>query len=171
MGSDFTVTDAGVMDGPLVLAGPKMETLSQQLLVPSSLIRKVTYGATLPTLELSLVFSGERIEIVKMTVKAEEGYVSTQFLTHLALPRVIRQAALESIPHSARWLENSADRGQGIESYDFLAQIYWLEHLSWGSPRNSVMSFMGWSRANTNFHLRKMADMGLLPKRQKTSAQ
>lgn len=171
MGESFVVSVTEERDGPLVLAGPKTETLNQQLLVPSSMNRKIIYSDNLPVLETALVFSGERLEIVRLTIEAQEVYLSTQFLTQLSLPKVIRQVALESVPDSARWLAPSADRVGGIDSYDFLAQVYWFEHLSWGSPRKSVMNFMGWSRANTNFHLRKMAEMGLLPERQKSSTQ
>ena len=45
----------------------------------------------------------------------------------------------------------------------FLAQLYWFEFVGWGSPRASIMSYMGWSRANANFHIKRINKLFPLP--------
>lgn len=171
MADNFSLYATQKQDGALLVAGPRMDNLSRQLLVPAKMSRRVSYGEALPTAVLDLVFTGDRIEIVKIVVDAGEDYVTTQFLTHLSLPKVIRQVALDSIPDSSHWMTDSSQVGIGLDSYDYLAQLYWFEHLSWGAPRNAVMRYAGWSRANANWHLRRMAELGLLPARTEGKAK
>lgn len=159
-------------DGPLTLAGPEMPDLKFQLMVPSALEREVLYGQDEPRLILRLVFSGERFEISQLTVHGETHFVTTQFLTQLALPKLIRRIGTETIPNTSTWIPTEGEDEMGIESYDYLAQLYWFEHVTWGSPRAAIMKYTGWSRANSNWHIRKIRKEFSLPVREgKTLSQ
>lgn len=150
-------------DGPLTQVGPTMPNLSVQLEVPSTLTREVFYGKDEPRVLIELVFSGERLEVKRLTAHSETGFVTTQFLTQLGLPRLIRQIGVETIPNCSTWIPSEGQEGMGIESYNYLAQLYWFEHATWGSPRVAIMKFTGWSRANANWHIRKIRKQFLLP--------
>lgn len=160
MAKSFELLAGENPDGSLVLAGPMMTQLKSQLTVPSLMLRRVRYEGSYPDVELGIVFTGERLEISELRVSATSEYVTSHFLTQLGLPRIIRQAAIDNIPHSHLWLSPS---GQP-ESYEFLAQLYWFEYISWGSPRAAIMDYMGWSRPNTNWHLRKIGQLYDLPR-------
>lgn len=125
--------------------------------------RRVTYHHLDLELELLMVFAGERIEIKELRVIGVNGFVATQYLTGLGLPRIIRAIAVSSIPGSARWQPDRKEGESKDLSYKFLAELYWFEHISWGSPRTALMNYTGWSRANTNWHLRRIAKEFPLP--------
>lgn len=133
-----------------------------QLLVPKSLKREVFYGEDQPLLTLSLTLSKtNRYEIVDMRLQSEGNAVpiSTSFLTKLSLPQVIRQIAVDAIPHSSYWTSPPAELTD-----DYLAQLYWFEHVTWGTPRMALMDVTGWSRSNTNHHIRRIEKVFELPK-------
>ena len=165
MDKEFVIQTEKQTDGPLVQVGPVFPGLLHQIQIPSWSTATVDYGKEMPSVTLHIVFSGERVEISKLEVSADTGFVTTQFLTQLALPKVLRQFVVESVPNSSTWTLERGEEGMGVDSYDFLAQLYWFEHLSWGSPRGTIMKFMGWSRANTNWHLRKIEKEFALPGR------
>jgi hypothetical protein len=158
---DIRLTETA--DGPLTLAGPKMPDLKFQLMVPSTLERAVAYSEDEPRVKLKLLFSGERFEVSELVARGGKSFVTTHFLTQLGLPRLIRRITTEAIPNCATWLPTQGEDGMGIESYDYLAQLYWFEHITWGSPRAAIMKYMGWSRANSNWHIRKIRKEFPLP--------
>lgn len=125
--------------------------------------RIVEYGPRLPRLEVTLHPEDTRLEVVslKATVpevrKAEPVLIPLQFLTQLVLPKMIHSIAVESMPDSCLWLFNDEHKFRGFESYPFLAQVYWNEHLSC-SPRGAMMIFTGWSRTNANWHIRRISE-------------
>jgi len=132
--------------------------------------RRVVYSGESPEVELSLVFSGERLEISRLLATSGDTFITTQFLTQLALPKVIRSIGAEAVPHRENWMPKDGHSGLGLDSYDYLAQLYWFEHLTWGSPRLALMNYMGWSRANTNWHIRKIRKNFPLPMREARAA-
>ena len=158
---DIRTTDRA--DGPFTLAGPEMPDLKFQLVVPTALEREVLYGQDEPRLTLRLIFSGERFEVSQLTAHSETHFVTTQFLTQLGLPRLIRRIGIETIPNTSTWIPADGEDGMGVESYDYLAQLYWFEHVTWGSPRAAIMRYTGWSRANSNWHIRKIRAKFQLP--------
>lgn len=163
MGNNVEIRRTERADGPLTLAGPEMPDLKFQLMVPSALERDVHYGQDEPRITLRVVFSGERFEVSKLTAHGEPHFVTTQFLTQLGLPRLIRRIGTETIPNLSTWVPAEGDDGMGVESYDYLAQLYWFEHVTWGSPRAAIMRYTGWSRANSNWHIRKIRAEFQLP--------
>lgn len=169
MDGAFRIFSADVEDGVLTRIGPDMSDTPYQLLVPNEMTRLVEYGPNRPRLEVTLRLEGTRLEVVRLVAevtdsqKPEAVFISSQFLTQLALPRIIRTIAVESIPNSSTWLFNPENEFLSSQSYRFLAQVYWFEHVSWGVPRGAIMNFTGWSRANTNWHIRRISESYTLP--------
>lgn len=162
MGKEFAIEPKGIEDGELVLAGPSLPGLRHQLLVPRTLRRTVDYGRELPTVSLTLTFEGERFEITELLARSRnQTFISTQFLTHLSLPKVIAELTRNAIPKSETWAE--LGNGIGLEDDEFITQLYWFSHVTWGTPRADVMTYTGWSRANTNWHLRRLSKKYPLP--------
>jgi hypothetical protein len=58
--------------------------------------RKVTYPGQNIELVVDLVFPGERIEIRNLHFQGRVGYIATQYLTGLGLPKIIRAIAVDS---------------------------------------------------------------------------
>jgi hypothetical protein len=159
----FTIESTGVADGPRVEFGPFDQETGTQQSIPGTLTRRVTY----PDLEVSAVveciFTGDKIEIQSISVQNNGTFVSTKALTQLALPAVIRAIAVETVPNSELWSNVATNPVARFEGPSFLAQVYWFEHISWGSPRASIMTYMNWSRTNANFHISKIAKYIALP--------
>ena len=162
METEFVITTTDTPDGPLRGVGPQGFEYPFEIEVPMQMQRKVTYPGQEIELLIDLVFPGERIEIRNLQLHGREGYIATQYLTGLGLPKIIRAIAVDSIPNSSRWL-NVSGRGNKDLPYHYLAELYWFEHISWGSPRSAIMQYTGWSRANANWHLRKIAKEFPLP--------
>lgn len=159
----FELKSAGVPDGKRVDFGPFDQETGTQQSIPVSLTRKVVY----PDLEVSAlvkcVFTGDKLEIESITVMQGAKFVSTKVLTQLALPGVIREIAIEVIPNAQLWANPGVHKMGKPQGPAFLAQVYWFEHVSWGSPRGSIMNYMSWSRTNANFHISKLARQFGLP--------
>lgn len=175
MSLPFKLESAGVPDGKPVEFGPFDHETGTQQSVPETLTRRVHY----PELEVSAlvdcIFTGDKLEIQSITVQSKGKFVSTKVLTQLALPAVIRAIAIEVVPNARLWAYLDATQIFKREGPTFLAQVYWFEHISWGSPRVSIMNYMNWSRTNANFHISKIARNFPLPgahalnKKEKTS--
>jgi hypothetical protein len=121
---------------------------------------------SLPDLEIKGVFDGEKLRVTKLDLELNEGITATH-LIRVKLPDLIELIALDAIPNAKCWTLNGIPQELEMNSkedlYPYLAQSYWFHHLSWGAPRMFIMSFMGWSRNNTNFHLKKISKIMRLP--------
>lgn len=159
----FKLEPTGIVDGKRQDFGPDNPQMGTQASIPSTLTRKVIY----PELEVSAliecVFTGDKLEVQSLNVQNNGKFVSTKVLTQLALPAVIRAIALEVVPHAKLWVNLDTNEYPKNDSPTFLAQVYWFEHVSWGSPRGSIMRYMDWSRTNANFHITKIAKLHALP--------
>jgi hypothetical protein len=163
MPTEFSIRGDRREDGPLVSFGPLDAVTASQLAIPGSLVRRVSYPALALEVELSCAFTGDRLEIVKMTIVSQQSYIATKDLTQLALPQVIREIVCESVPNSDHWLIQNTNSLNHPRSDAFLAQLYWFEHVSWGSPRATLMTFMGWSRPYANTRIKKISKEIKLP--------
>lgn len=161
--SEFEILRTDEPDGPLVAVGPDIANSDRQIRLPSTVVREVRYGPGQPKIRLKIEFTGDKYEIRELSVQGQDAFISSQFLASLALPKVLRAIALDAIPNSKYWAIADDMDGLGIETDEFLAQLYWFEHLSWGSPRAAIMKYMGWSRPNANWHIRKIASKFRLP--------
>ena len=164
MNETFKIQTASEGDEAMVQFGPSDPETGLSLSIPRRLTRKVNYPALELQLFLSCTFSGERLEIEKMTIEAKGSYVASRDLTQLALPQVMYAIVSGAVPE-AKVLNRlvDSDKLDKPEGPSFLATVYWFEHASWGAPRARIMEYMGWSRANANFHLKKISRNFPLP--------
>ncbi len=157
LSSSFQVERTGTPDGKTVTFGPYDPETGATLSLPATFTRRVSYPGHGLAVILECVFTGDRIEVESLKIERVEKFISTKVLTQLALPAVIREIAEDAIPNSNRWARLNAPTDNKAETAEFLAQIYWFEHVSWGSPRASIMAYMNWSRTNANFHISKFS--------------
>lgn len=163
MSLPFKIEAAGVADGKPIDFGPFDHETGTQQSIPATLTRRVHYPELEVTALVECIFTGDKLEIQSLTVQNKGKFVSTKVLTQLALPAVIRAIAIEVVPNAKLWAYLDASQILKHEGPTFLAQIYWFEHISWGSPRGSIMTYMNWSRTNANFHISKIARNFPLP--------
>ena len=158
---NMKIRETEKIDGKLYsVCGYSLE-VDHQLLVPKFIEREVVYGEDQPTLTLSLSFvENSRLEIVDMKLSSREGSVpvSTSLLTKLSLPQTIRKIALDAIPNSNYWTTPPTKYTD-----DYLAQLYWFEHITWGTPRVAIMRVTGWSKPNANYHITKLSKVFNFP--------
>lgn len=135
-----------------------------QLLVPAELYREIEYKDPAMTLSVKISLSDEgRYELTHLEVSGFAP-ISKKFLVDVPFPEIIRKAAVKAIPNSDYWLNPAFEDNAEIPD-DYLAQLYWFEHLTWGSPRLAIMAVTGWSRANANYHIRRLTKYYDLPGR------
>jgi hypothetical protein len=168
----FELESIGKPDGKSVEFGPYDHETGTQQSIPSKLTRRVVYPQLEVAAVVECIFTGDKIEVQSIRVENDGKFVSTKVLTQLALPAVIREIAIQEVPNSKFWSQLDKDNPRKLTGPTFLAQVYWFEHISWGSPRGSIMNYMGWSRTNANFHISKIArNFGLPGSHSKASRQ
>lgn len=160
----FKILTMAGTDDALARFGPSDPETGLRLSIPKKLVRTVSYPDIRLEVGLLCVFSGERLEIEKITIESMGAYVASRDLTQLALPQVMYQIVSEAVPE-ATVLSKLADKDNldKPNGAHFLAIMYWFEHAGWGAPRARIMEYMGWSRANANFHLKKIGKAIPLP--------
>jgi hypothetical protein len=165
MTESFSIRSGAGRDEAVVRFGPTDPETGLRLSIPTRLSRSVSYPSLKLEVGLFCAFSGERLEIEKMVIESKGAYVFSRDLTQLALPQVMYQIVSDVVPE-ARQLAKFADKRNldRPEGAGFLATMYWFEHVGWGAPRARIMEYMGWSRANANFHLKKISTTFPLPK-------
>ncbi len=164
MSEPFKISPTKEKDGKLVPFGPFDSETGWAMQIPERLSRIVYYPRLKLEIVLDCVFSGERLEIALMTIEGKGGFVTTRDLTQLGLPAVMGEIARGAVPDSARWSKPASAKALNRpEGYPYLAQMYWFEYIGWGSPRANIMTYMNWSRANANFHIKKINSNFPLP--------
>lgn len=167
MNENFTISRTDVKDGHPIAFGPVDKETKRQLEMPQTFTRRVEYTDQPLVAELSCVFDGEKIQVKKICVEGQNSFVTSRDLTQLALPSVIRQIGLQVIPDSEYWTkswqdDHSIKEGLKSDPY-FLAQLYWFEHVTWGSPRVAIQQYMECKRTTANYHIRLAAAVTPLP--------
>ena len=164
MTEGFKILTMAGKDDAVAHFGPTDPDTGLRLSIPKKLVRTVSYPALKLQVGLFCVFSGERLEIEKMAIESRGSYVASRDLTQLALPQVMYRIFSDAVPE-ARVLTELADKDNPHkpDGAAFLAMLYWFEHAGWGAPRARIMDYMGWSRANANFHLKRISSNFPLP--------
>lgn len=166
MDANYELTRTETPDGDLVEFGPYDGDASMQLRIPETFERNFAYSETGVTACVSCRFTGERIEVVKLAVTPQLGSgLKTRDLLSLGLPAVIRSMAEDVIPdwgYWKRWDDDASWTGLKVND-EFLAQLYWLEHVSGGNPRKTLMSYLALPRSTTNLLLRRLKATYPLP--------
>ena len=167
MTSNFRISESDKPDGLLVSFGPLDPDTGWQLQIPKTFTRKVSYEELGLDVKISCTFTGQKVEIRSLTVTSADQEVTSRSLTQLALPEVIYEATLSAIPESKRWdLSNKKTRLEygSVDSKSlFIAQLYWLEHVSSGTPRAAIMNYLNAPRPTVNQWLREFKKSGNIP--------
>ncbi len=167
MNETFTISRTDVKDGNPIAFGPMDKETKRQLEIPETFTRRVSYADLSLVAELSCVFDGEKIQVKKICVEGQSAFVTSRDLTQLALPAVIRQIGFQVIPDSEYWTKAWQDDHsikEGLKSDPFfLAQLYWFEHATWGSPRVAIQEYMAVKRTTANYYIRLAATVTPLP--------
>jgi hypothetical protein len=160
-------------DGDFVEFGPLLQGGRNRARIPKTFSRKAVYPDLGLEAHLECSFSGDRIELHRLELHRNDGSITTRDLTQLALPWVIREVANNVIPDSFRlsvFIRDNHDletvkqqKGPTDEILRNVAQIYWYEHVTWGTPRGEIMEFWGISRTTANAWIKKAAKLYGLP--------
>lgn len=147
--------------------GPTDEKTGKRLAIPRTFSRIVDIQDLQFQLELWCEFSGDRIEVRKLCIEANGGEIASRKLLQLGLPAIVREIAFEVIPDAKFWTvegqEPNLDWNSMNTQPEFLAQMYWFEHVSWGSPRQEIMRYFGMKRTAANALIRKVSKYIPLP--------
>jgi hypothetical protein len=156
-----SVEKTEVVDGPLVFFGPTDRESQIRLAIPSTFERKVRFEDKDLELVISCEFEGEKVAVrgLRLTTFAG-GSLGTRDLTQLGLPNLVHEICVSVIPNADYWmnpLSMEATSWDELKTSDiFVAQVYWLQHVSHGNPRATLMSYFGMPRSSCNLLLRKL---------------
>jgi len=167
----FTVAKTGKKDGAVVSFGPPTSLVKHPLAIAQLFTRSVSYDDMAMSLEIDFSFDGDKVQIKRLVADGGVSYVGSRDLTQLSLPAVTREAAISAIPNSKFWL-NDYKKIQFDKASDLtlLAQLYWFEHVTWGSPRVAIQEFLGCKRTTANYYIRLVGALTSLPGQHKTSS-
>jgi hypothetical protein len=163
MGEFFRLGSEPKLGGPKVTLGVDAPGIPK-LTIPSMVRQTATYKELGLVVDLVCEIADSRLEISEMKIRAQKGVLATSLFTQLKLPQVLRRIGLTTITNADFYTKelqrNSEDK---IADDAFIAQVYALEYACWGSPRDTLMKYLGWSRTNTNLHLRRISQVFPLP--------
>ena len=159
------------VDAPLVSVGPTVaESSHQQLLIPRQFEREISFpdSDNAPTLTLLCEFRDELVIVTNLEVRhVGTNGITSSLLHSLALPALVHAASLDAIPNVEFWIVDGSDSELPLEvlktDYGFLAQMYWLEHVTQGSPRQRLMSYLGLPQSTCNVLIRRIKSVYPLP--------
>jgi hypothetical protein len=152
----------GENDGALVPIGPNDRGLRFALEIPSSFARRFVSPETGLAMELHCIFDGEKVSLTKLVVEKGPTGITTRELGQLKLPYLIQALSYTVIPNSTHWTADSYDPAES-QTFAFMAQLYWFEHISWGNPRLRLMRLFQWPKSTASYQLRKINDRWPLP--------
>jgi hypothetical protein len=162
-----TIRPSDIPDGDLVMFGPTDVKTGKHLRIPRTFSRIVDIQDLQFQLQLWCRFSGDRIEVRRLCIEADGGEIASRQLLQLGLPAIVREIAFEVIPEASFWTVEGQDAvtkwSEMNSQPEFIAQVYWFEHVSWGSPRQEIMRLFGIKRTAANTLLRKLAREISLP--------
>ena len=166
---DFWVHKKGLRaDGERVAFGPKHDETGIELTIPKELTRSVTYRSIPLTVDLTCSYAEDKLQLVKVEISNYEGFISTRELLQLKLPAVMRSISLEAVGNVDAFMSYARKRLESPSSLKLnlkvLAQLYWLEAVTWGTPRKTIMEMSGCSRSTANENITSAEKEYALPK-------
>ena len=162
--ADYRILSTEDSLGDLVSFGPLTKDAQRMLQVPGRFIRTVLYQDLPLKLELEFMFDGDKVQIRRLEAEATSGHVTSRDLTQLSLPSITRDAALSAVRDANYWIavQKNVESDSGLDLV-FLAQLYWFEHVTWGSPRLAIQNFLGCKRTTANYYIRMIGSKFALP--------
>jgi hypothetical protein len=112
-------------------------------------------------------FGGDRIEVVSHSVsRPSGGPLTPRDVVKVPLAWVVQQAGMGELhPDDRAHLGRRPGRKPTPEELELLAGVYWVQHATWGLPRQAVMAIWGLPRATANRWITKAAALYPLPPR------
>lgn len=115
------------------------------------------------SVDLSFCLFASRYELISLSIdldmRGSSGLafhsISSTYIANLSIPKAAQVLLLKAIPNSEYWTDLSVKKDLSDE---YLAQLYTFHHFTYGNPREAVMQKTGWSRANANYHLRRIKE-------------
>jgi hypothetical protein len=157
-------------DGPLVSFGPIDPETKLQLSIPLTFERVLLDAPNDLLVTLSCRFNNNKVEVVRLNVQTTSGgNISSRAIAQLGLPAFIREATLSVIPNVDFWTSSSSSNEEieaDSHNFAYLAQIYWLEHICFGAPRQTLMNLLALPRSTCNVLLREIKRTYKLPSAQ-----
>jgi hypothetical protein len=124
----------------------------------------VEYLSLSINLELTFGFDGDKVQITRLLAEAMNGHIGSRDLTQMSLPAVTRDAARAAVTDSKFWSGDFNKQAEQRNSdFHFLAQLYWFEHVTGGSPRLVIQDFLGCKRTTANYYIRLVGSQFSLP--------
>lgn len=132
--------------------GPK--TAAGQLVMPDALTAEVRYANHISAKYTFKLIDGK---LRLMAIQAENPLygLNSVDLINIKIPAIAKEAVKEVNREVLSKLSTTTQ--------EELAQCYMSEYICGGAPRQLLMSMRGWSRSNTNFHIKKLEKAGLIP--------
>lgn len=168
--AEFEVLKTSQKDSPLVSVGDPKVAEDWRIQIPKKFQRLVVYPLLKLNVELTCVFNGDKIEVTQMRIISDAGhFVTSRDLTQLSLPAAIRSIGFSVIPNADIWSwdyrESHSTMKQIAESTGagYLSQLYWFEHITWGTPRVAIQQHFGCTRSVANAKIREIAKQYRLP--------
>lgn len=159
------------LEGPLTRIGFAVSGLPE-MAIHRNIWQAATYKELGLDIELWCELSESRLEVREIKIAASEGMLATSYFTQLKLPQVLRKIGLSNTQNADFYLKELGRPADDRFADDALiAQIYALEYACWGSPRDTLMRYMRWSRTSTNLHLRRISETFPLPGPHRVSKQ
>jgi CRP-like cAMP-binding protein len=167
MGKNFEIRDIEIIESDLINFGPIDPATGWGLKIPQSFEARVDYSELGLEVKLSCRFKNQKVEIQRLQIAGTDIEVTSRALTQLALPDLIHEVTWSVVPESSKWSLKGKDERLKIGGLNgrsvFLAQLYWLEHVSSGTPRAAIMEYLGAPRPTVNQWLREFKKHGLIP--------
>jgi|688.fasta_scaffold508857_2 hypothetical protein len=156
-------------DGPLVSFGPYDLLTDKRLSIPAHFSRIVRLEELNLDVTLKCEFRLARVEVVEVGVKSIGGNsIRARDLNGIGIPELIFEICKSLVPDYEFWTKEFQDRvidwGNLRTNDAFLAQMYWLNHATYGAPRQSLMEYMGIPRSTCNVRLKKIEKSFPLPR-------
>lgn len=154
-------------DGPFVFFGPKDPESKRQLCIPATFERLIWDQDRGLNLVLSCAFQDNKVAVTRICISSLPGeQISSRAIAQLGLPTMIRAVTESVVPDWSFWslgLAKQPSVQPQEQNFAYLAQVYWLEHISHGAPRQTLMNALQMPRSTCNVLLRSIKQRFDLP--------
>jgi len=162
--TDYVIRPTQTEEGPKVRFGPEIGLGHRPLEIPLYFRRAFEYASFPFSLELTFSFDGDRVQITRLLAESKTGHIASRDLTQLSLPAVTRDAARAAVTEPKFWSGDFKGQAENKNTdFHFLAQLYWFEHVTGGSPRLVIQDFLGCKRTTANYYIRLVGSQFALP--------
>lgn len=136
----------------MIAVGPK--TSAGQLVMPKMTTAKVGYENGI-YVRYVFRFTDNKLKLILLEAMNVSGGINTYDLVQMEIP-AIAKTVVEAV-------NSEVISKLSVSTKEGLAQAYMSEYICGGAPRKLLMEMTGWSRSNSNFHIRNLEKLGLIP--------